>query len=263
MRTQQSNVNTASIHAAPRFVISENVSRNSAVAICGVKIRQDEEGRYSLNDLEKAAKADCVSKDIRPNEWLSLQATSEIEGFLITENPGFKPIAAKAGRYGGTYVTRELIYSYAMWISPAFHLHVIRTFDSIVTGQIEATEAKQSRERARLEAPALTDAIKHGRLSAGKDVKHYHFSNEFDLINRIALGMPSKAYRAAHCISPTDSIRDHLTPCEIRCIEHLQRVNASLIDVGMDFESRKQKLSQIYIQRHSRALLSEIKRLEF
>ena len=94
-------------------------------------------------------------------------------------------------------------------------------------------------------------------------MKHYHFSNEFDLINRIALGMPSKAYRAAHCISQTDSIRDHLTPCEIRCIEHLQRVNASLIDVGMDFESRKKKLSQIYIQRHSRALLSEIKRLEF
>ena len=40
-------------------------------------------------------------------------------------------------------------------------------------------------------------------------------------------------------------------------------MNASLIDVGMDFESRKKKLSQIYIQRHSRALLSEIKRLEF
>ena len=261
MPIPQSVVNTN--ESAPRFLQSQNVARVSAVAICGVKIRQDDEGRYSLNDLEKAAKADGVNKDIRPNEWLSLQATGEIEGFLITENPGFKPIAAKPGRYGGTYVTRELIYSYAMWISPAFHLHVIRTFDAVVIGHIQLVEGKQARERARLEAPALTDAIKHGRLSAGKDVKHYHFSNEFDLINRIALGMPSKAYRAAHCISPTDSIRDHLTPCEIRCIEHLQRVNASLIDVGMDFESRKQKLSQIYIQRHSRALLSEIKRLEF
>ena len=248
---------------APRFLQSQNVARVSAVAICGVKIRQDDEGRYSLNDLEKAAKADGVNKDIRPNEWLSLQATGEIEGFLITENPGFKPIAAKPGRYGGTYVSRELIYSYAMWISPAFHLHVIRTFDAVVVGHIQLVEGKQARDRARLEAPALTDAIKHGRLAAGKEIKHYHFSNEFDLINRIALGMPSKVYRAAHCISPTDSIRDHLTPCEIRCIEHLQRVNASLIDVGMDFESRKQKLSQIYIQRHSRALLSEIKRLEF
>ncbi|WP_449100279.1 KilA-N domain-containing protein [Pseudomonas veronii] len=260
---QQITQGNTSNESAPRFLQSQNVARVSAVAICGVKIRQDDEGRYSLNDLEKAAKADGVNKDIRPNEWLSLQATGEIEGFLITENPGFKPIAAKPGRYGGTYVSRELIYSYAMWISPAFHLHVIRTFDAVVVGHIQLVEGKQARDRARLEAPALTDAIKHGRLAAGKEIKHYHFSNEFDLINRIALGMPSKAYRAAHCISPTDSIRDHLTPCEIRCIEHLQRVNASLIDVGMDFESRKQKLSQIYIQRHSRALLSEIKRLEF
>nr|WP_232435422.1 KilA-N domain-containing protein [Pseudomonas putida] len=248
---------------APQNANHDFVARDKPIAICGVKIRQDSEGRYSLNDLEKAAKADGVVKDIRPNEWLSLQATKEIEGFLITENPGFKPVESKAGRYGGTYASRELIYSYAMWISPAFHLHVIRTFDAVVVGHIQVVEGRQARERARLEAPALTEAIKHGRLSVGKDVKHYHFSNEFDLINRIALGMPSKAYRAAHCISPTDSIRDHLTPCEIRCIEHLQRVNASLIDVGMDFESRKKKLSQIYIQRHSRALLSEIKRLEF
>lgn len=249
--------------AAPQNVSYESVAPSKPIAICGVKIRQDEDGRYSLNDLEKAAKTDGVAKDIRPNEWLSLIVTKEIEDFLITENPGFKPIAAKPGRYGGTYVSRDLIYSYAMWISPAFHLHVIRTFDAVVIGHIQLVEGKQARERARLEAPALTDAIKHGRIAAGKEIKHYHFSNEFDLINRIALGMPSKAYRAAHCISPTDSIRDHLTPCEIRCIEHLQRVNASLIDVGMDFESRKQKLSQIYIQRHSRALLSEIKRLEF
>jgi len=109
----------------------------------------------------------------------------------------------------------------------------------------------------------LTDAVAHSRKAAGKEAKHFHFSNEFDLINRIALGMPSKAYRAAHCISPSEAIRDHLTPCEIKCIEHLQRVNASLIDVGESYESRKNKLNQIYIQRHSRALLSEIKRLEF
>lgn len=262
MRTEHLNVNTASIHAAPRFVISENVARISV--LCGVKIKQDDEGRYCLNDLHKAAVADGANKRTKePGKFMATESFAEMVAELTTQNPGSLPVVTIEGRNGGTYVARELIYAYAMWVNARFHLHVIRTFDSVVTGQLEAVEARHSRERARLEAPALTDAIKHGRLAAGKEIKHYHFSNEFDLINRIALGMPSKAYRAAHCIGPSEAIRDHLTPCEIRCIEHLQRVNASLIDVGMDYESRKEKLSQIYIQRHSRALLSEIKRLEF
>ncbi|WP_234407458.1 KilA-N domain-containing protein [Pseudomonas bohemica] len=229
-----------------------------------MRIKQDDEGRYCLNDLHKAAVADGANKRTKePGKFMATESFAEMVTELTTQNPGSLPVVTIEGRNGGTYVARELIYAYAMWVNARFHLHVIRTFDSVVTGQLEAVEARHSRERARLEAPALTDAIKHGRLAAGKEIKHYHFSNEFDLINRIALGMPSKAYRAAHCIGPTEAIRDHLTPCEIKCIEHLQRVNASLIDVGMDYESRKEKLSQIYIQRHSRALLSEIKRLEF
>ena len=242
---------------APRFSQSENVARTMALSLGGAKIKQDLEGRYCLNDLHKAAGKE---KRHAPGYWLAIQQTAELVGEL--ETTGI-PVVTIEGRNGGTFVMKELVYAYAMWVSAKFHLQVIRTFDAVVVGHIQLVEGKQARDRARLEAPALTDAIKHGRLAAGKEIKHYHFSNEFDLINRIALGMPSKVYRAAHCISPTDSIRDHLTPCEIRCIEHLQRVNASLIDVGMDFESRKQKLSQIYIQRHSRALLSEIKRLEF
>ena len=126
----------------------------------------------------------------------------------------------------------------------------------------DSMSALESRKVARLEAPQMTEAIKRDRETAGKDIRPHHFSNEFDLVNRIALGMTAKKFRAEHELDKADSIRDHLSNLEIKCVEHLQRLNTSLTEINMPYESRKQHLNKVYLLRHKRGLIAEVLRIE-
>ncbi len=229
---------------------------NQIMKIDNLKIRTDEEGRFCLNDLHKAAGNE---KRHAPSYWLNNQQTKERSYEL--ETTGI-PVVTAGGRKGGTYVCKELVYAYAMWISAAFHLKVIRAYDALINNQVELAQQQVQRERARLESRYLNDAVKFNRLDNGQPVKHYHFSNEYDLINRIALGSTAKQFRARHGLAANEAIRDHLTPLEMQCITHLQNIDTGLIEAGMTFEQRKKRLSRIYMQRYAARLCAEVERLE-
>lgn len=97
---------------------------NNAISIRRLEIKMSDDGMYCLNDLHKASGGD---KKNQPSNWLASQKTVDlIDEILKTGNQGIKK---SAGRYGGTYVCKELVYAYAMWISPKFNLEVIRVFD--------------------------------------------------------------------------------------------------------------------------------------
>ena len=52
----------------------------------------------------------------------------------------------------------------------------------------------------------------------------YHFSNEYNMLNKLVLGMTAKEYRKAHDIKSSYSIRPYLTADEIRKLEMLEIV---------------------------------------
>lgn len=142
----------------------------TTICIANTTIHQDTDGRYSLNDLHQAAGGE---QRHRPKYWLELQQTNDLideilkGGFPPFKNnaeisnaqiraikngdnsnsansQNYKPVISKTGRYGGTYVCKELVYSYAMWISAAFALKVIRAYDDLVTGKIESKKPAKS-----------------------------------------------------------------------------------------------------------------------
>ncbi|HDJ9907847.1 KilA-N domain-containing protein, partial [Escherichia coli] len=120
---------------------------NNLMVIDGIEVRRDAYGRYSLNDLHRAAVVSGANARTKePGKFLSSQQITELVQELIdtqnlgvgsfnetTQNLGSKPVSKIEGRNGGTYVCKELVYAYAMWISPSFHLKVIRTFDMVTS----------------------------------------------------------------------------------------------------------------------------------
>lgn len=111
----------------------------------------------------------------------------------------------------------------------------------------------KSLQTAKLEFPAFTNAI----MEAHEEPKHYHFSNEINMINRIVLGMDAKRFKEKQGLDKNiPSIRPYLDAGQIEAIEALQRIDIGLIVSGMDFDSRKQLLSATFAKRHTPILLS-------
>lgn len=102
----------------------------TAITIADISIRQDAERRYSLNDLHRAAGGENRH---RPSLWAENQQAQALVTEIESEAGIPALVSVKGGASSGTFVSKELVYAYAMWISPAFHLKVIRAYDQMQT----------------------------------------------------------------------------------------------------------------------------------
>lgn len=104
----------------------------SELTIAHVSIRRDEAGRYCLNDLHRAAGG---AMHHQPAKFFANKGTQELVDELRGASPNSEnPLkVVNDGRNNGTWVAKELVYAYAMWISAAFHLKVIRAYDAMMT----------------------------------------------------------------------------------------------------------------------------------
>lgn len=93
------------------------------VVIDTITIRQNSEGRFCLNDLYQAAGGENRH---RPSLWIANEQTTQLIRTVESEAGIPALVSLHGGKTPGTYVCKELVYAYAMWISPEFKLKVIR-----------------------------------------------------------------------------------------------------------------------------------------
>lgn len=136
----------------------------NTITLFNKTIRQDENGRYCLNDLHKAAMANgYATKNHRPTEFLRSEPVKEFLAEL--EKVGKSHIKTTKGRSGGTYTTELVALRYAGWISPKVEVEVYKTFQKVVNADEGLThdliERQQDPEaQKRLAARAQSKVIR-------------------------------------------------------------------------------------------------------
>jgi len=161
------------------------VNPNAQPLVIGdFSIRQDEDGRYCLNDLHKASGG--LEKH-KPTRFIRNKQTQELVSEIESEdnqrpNLVFAVKALHGGPSSGTYVVEDLVYSYAMWISAKFHLIVIRAYRAQVA-KLFSKKSDQSQVESKTtkkERVPLKDAV---NMLVGK-AKFLNYSDAYKLVHQ-------------------------------------------------------------------------------
>ena len=81
----------------------------------------------NLYNLNLVHQANGELRKHQPSNFLRLDTTQELIAEIESDGQT-QAVKVYRGSQGGTYVCEELVLSYAMWISPKFHLIVLRAF---------------------------------------------------------------------------------------------------------------------------------------
>lgn len=114
------------------------------MTVANTPVRQDPEGRYCLNDLHRISGG--AAKD-QPAFFFARKETASLVAEIDLGIPRTAAVSSSRapGPNQGTYVCKQLVYAYAMWISAKFHLQVINVFYQYVSnpdyGQVPVIKA--------------------------------------------------------------------------------------------------------------------------
>ena len=244
------------------------------IQISNVSIRQFN-GLYSLNDLHRAAGGENRHK---PSLWTSNQQTIEL--IKEVEKAGNPAILSKQGL--GTFVCKELVIHYGMWISPSFSLQVIRTFLAVQEqGSLKLSQTTTDQRTPLRQAVSALVGLRGIDYSTAYKMVHQRFG--VGAIEEIPVDLLPAAVEYVHRLTLTGEVLDKqpekteitFSQSELRELATvayycawsnniLRELAAPLSDLGYAKASTLRTLpneSQLFLRRAHKALMREMPKI--
>lgn len=120
----------------------------------------------NLYNLNLVHQANGELRKHQPSNFLRLDTTQELIAEIESDGQT-QAVKVYRGSQGGTYVCEELVLSYAMWISPKFHLIVLRAFLAMHRNQPQ-----------QLALPVVTDDFKQAMI------KILNYASQYEVFQR-------------------------------------------------------------------------------
>lgn len=217
------------------------VNPNAQPLVIGnFSIRQDEDGRYCLNDLHKASGG---NKKHQPAYFVRNQQTKDLIEIIEGENDDLQICRSKQavnsirgkGLEQGTYAVKELVYSYAMWISAKFHLQVIRAYDAMVMQwQINDRQSISPEQQALLHEIVARRSQGERKIFAEMWARH----NRHFKIPRYAELLTIHFPEAVHYLE-TMELKAKIGKQEVKALPYPQEVIQVAQQINQEFKSTK------------------------
>ncbi len=167
------------------------------------------------------------------------------------EATGAIGIVSKAGRYGGTYAHSDIAMSFATWISPEFHLYIMKDYRRLKTDENSRISLNWNlnREISKLNYRIHTDAIQENLVPPELTPVQiaYTYANEADMLNVVLFGKTAKQWKDENP-DVKGNMRDEATLNQLLVLANLESYNAVLISQRKNQKERMELLRQLAIQ---------------
>ena len=110
--------------------------------------------------------------------------------------------------------------------------------------QIAVNNWRKERIEARDFHKVMCAALAVSRALQGKDTNATHYINEANMLYMLQLGTTAKKWLLSQGL--TGELRKNLSADQLEHLAYLERTNTTLLEMDMDFQQRKEKLTALF-----------------